>query len=55
MASVDLLLNGRLLRTAPGPHMRQRVWLRPGRNRIEARARDLAGNQSVVRRVLVRR
>lgn len=55
MASVDLLLDGRLLRTAPGPHMRQRVWLKKGRNRVEVRARDLAGNESVTRRVLVRR
>ena len=55
MAAVELRLNGRIMRTAPGPHMRQRIWLRPGRNRVEVRARDLAGNQSVARRVLVRR
>lgn len=53
MASVELRLNGRLVRTAPGPYMRHRVSLRKGRNRVEVRARDLAGNQSVARRVLV--
>lgn len=55
MASVDLRLNGRVVRTTPGPQLRQRIWLAKGRNRIEAVARDLAGNESVVRRVLVRR
>ena len=55
MASVELRLNGRLMRSIPGPHMRQRVWLAKGRNRVEAIARDLAGNQSITRRVLVRR
>jgi hypothetical protein len=55
MASVELRLNGRLMRSTPGPHMRQRVWLAKGRNRVEAIARDLAGNQSITRRVLVRR
>lgn len=55
MAAVELRLNGRLMRLAPGPQMRQRIWLRKGRNRVEARARDLAGNQSVARRVVVRR
>lgn len=52
MRSVDLRLDGRLLRTAPGPHMRRRLSLGVGRHVIEARARDLAGNESVVRRVL---
>lgn len=55
MASIDLRLNGRLVRTAPGPQVRQRIWLARGRNRVEVVARDLAGNESVVRRVLVRR
>lgn len=55
MASVELRLNGRRMRSTPGPHMRQRVWLAKGRNRVEAIARDLAGNQSITRRVLVRR
>jgi hypothetical protein len=31
------------------------VSLAKGRNRIEVRARDAAGNESVTRRVLVRR
>ncbi len=55
MASVTLRLNGRRLRTTPGPQMRQRVWLAKGRNRIEAVGRDLAGNEVSIRRVLVRR
>jgi len=55
MQSVSLRVNGRSIRTAPGPYMRQKVRLRKGRNRVEVTARDLAGNASVVRRVLVRR
>jgi hypothetical protein len=35
--------------------VRQRIWLARGRNRVEVVARDLAGNESVARRVLVRR
>jgi subtilisin family serine protease len=55
MSAVDLRLNGRMVRTRPGPHLRARVALRKGRNRIEVRARDAAGNESVTRRVIVRR
>jgi len=55
MSAVDLRLNGRMVRTRPGPHLRARVSLAKGRNRIEVRARDAAGNQSVTRRVIVRR
>lgn len=54
MHSVSLTVNGRSVRTAPGPQMRQSVSLRAGRNVIEVTARDLAGNESVARRVLVR-
>ena len=55
MQSVSLSVNGRPVRTAPGPHMRQQVTLRKGRNSVDVTARDLAGNESVTRRVLVRR
>lgn len=55
MSAVDLRVNGRMVRTRPGPHLRARVALRKGRNRIEVRARDAAGNESVARRVIVRR
>lgn len=55
MSAVDLRMNGRLIRTRPGPHLRARVSLAKGRNRIEVRARDAAGNESVARRVIVRR
>ena len=40
MASVGLRVNGRLVRTTPGPHMRRRVSLARGRNRIDVVARD---------------
>ncbi|MBU6363184.1 MAG: S8 family serine peptidase [Acidobacteria bacterium] len=53
--SVSLRVNGRAVRTAAGPYMRQQVGLRTGRNRVEVVARDLAGNESTVARVLVRR
>ncbi len=55
MSAVDLRLNGRVVRTQPGPHLRARIALRKGRNRVEVRARDAAGNESVTRRVIVRR
>jgi hypothetical protein len=55
MQSVSLSVNGRAIRTAPGPQMRQQVTLGTGRNRLEVTARDLAGNESVIRRVLVRK
>jgi subtilisin family serine protease len=55
MAAVELRLNGRVMRTRPGPVLAQRIWLRDGRNRIEVRARDLAGNEAVVRRTVTRR
>lgn len=55
MSAVDLRINGRAVRTTPGPHMRTRVSLRTGRTRVEVRARDAAGNESVVRRLIVRR
>jgi hypothetical protein len=55
MSAVDLRINGRLVRTRPGPYLRTRVSLPRGRTRMEARARDAAGNESVVRRVIVRR
>ncbi len=53
MASVELRLNGRLMRTRPGPFLSQRLWLRKGRNHLEARAVDMAGNEVVIRRVVV--
>ncbi len=53
--SVALTLNGRRVRTAKGPAMRQRVWLRTGRNRLRVEVTDIAGNTAVVNRVMVRR
>ncbi|MBM3634702.1 MAG: hypothetical protein FJW99_05350 [Actinobacteria bacterium] len=55
MQSVSLAVNGRAIRTVPGPQMRHEVTLRKGRNRVEVTARDLAGNESVLRRVVVRK